>query len=83
MFNSESDMRHYEEIEFKKGQARMSGQAVSNGEIVTSNTLPRTGQINFKSSNTQRERLFFHFIFHFKNIFYYLYFYNQILFFLF
>lgn len=42
--NSESDMRHYEEIEFKKGQARMSGQAVSNGEIVTSNTLPRTGQ---------------------------------------
>jgi len=42
ILKSESDMRHYEEIEFKKGQARMAGQAVSNGEIVTSNTLPRT-----------------------------------------
>lgn len=43
---SESDMRHYEEIEFKKGQARMAGQTVSNGEIVTSNTLPRAGKID-------------------------------------
>ena len=42
ILKSESDMRHYEEIEFKKGQARMAGQNVSNGEIVTSNTLPRT-----------------------------------------
>lgn len=72
-------MRHYEEIEFKKGQARMSGQAVSNGEIVTSNTLPRTGQIHF---NIRWQR-FFHSVFHYKNIFFYLYFYYEILNFIF
>lgn len=47
---SEGDMRHYEEIEFKKGQARMAGQTVSNGEIVTSNTLPRAGK-NIKANH--------------------------------
>lgn len=40
---SDGDTRHYEEIEFKKSQARVSGQNLSNGEIISSNTLPRSG----------------------------------------
>lgn len=68
ILKSESDMRHYEEIEFKKGQARMAGQTVSNGEIVGSNTLPRTdnkgrdislsvSQTNAVNSNTSVDQL--------------------------
>lgn len=40
---SDGDTRHYEEIEFKKSQARVAGQNLSNGEIISSNTLPRSG----------------------------------------
>ncbi|XP_021003524.1 myc box-dependent-interacting protein 1 isoform X2 [Parasteatoda tepidariorum] len=39
ILKSDGDTRHYEEIEFRKSQARMSGH-ISNGEIISSNTLP-------------------------------------------
>lgn len=42
ILKSESDTRHYEEIEFKRGQARMVGHTLSNGEISLSNTLTRS-----------------------------------------
>ncbi|KFM78626.1 hypothetical protein X975_05086, partial [Stegodyphus mimosarum] len=42
ILKSEGDTRHYEEIEFKKNQGRMSGQNLSNGEIISSNTLPKS-----------------------------------------
>ncbi|XP_054721533.1 myc box-dependent-interacting protein 1-like isoform X2 [Uloborus diversus] len=51
ILKSDGDTRHYEEIEFKKGQARMAGQAMSNGEII-SNTLPRSEHMGREISLT-------------------------------
>ncbi|KAG8181176.1 hypothetical protein JTE90_010948 [Oedothorax gibbosus] len=62
ILKGDGDTRHYEEIEFKRNQGRISGQNLSNGEIIPSNTLtrsdPKMREINLTVSsqtNTMNE----------------------------
>lgn len=61
ILKSDGDMRHYEEIEFKKGQARITSQNLSNGEIISSNTLPRsvpqTNTVNKENSTLDQMKV--------------------------